>query len=159
MKPLGIIAAALVTAWAPVLAAGDEPVRISVVVVLANSKENRVNPKLETLASEVRKREPALTGFKFAGTLEKSIPVGDSHTFDLPDKQKLKVIVEKAKDEDDRITLTITPPGLGSITYCCSCSKFIPVLTPHKTESGDKLILAVMARPCPGTPITSQPDR
>jgi hypothetical protein len=136
--------------FAAAAARADEPVRVTVVVVLATATNLDVNPKLAGLADEVRKKDPALTGFAVAATLEKSIRVGDSHTFDLPEKQALKVIVERSKDADGRIGLTITPPGLGEITYCCTCSKFFPVVTPFKTKSGDVMILAVMAKPCTG---------
>lgn len=132
-----------------VLRAGDA-VRVTIVVVLATTENKDVNPKLVALAEEVQKRDAKLTGFKVATTLEKSIPVGESHTFPLPDKQKLKVTIERPRDAEGRIGLTISPPGLGDITYCCSCSKFFPVVTPHKTEKGETLIVAIMAKPCPG---------
>jgi hypothetical protein len=126
------------------------PVRVTVVVVLASADDPTVDPKLVALAREVRKRNPALTGFRVAVTLQHSIPVGTSHTFDLPDKQKLKVTIEKPRDTNDRVGLTIRPPGLGEITYTCVCQKFFPVVTPHVTKAGERLIVAVMAKPCAG---------
>jgi hypothetical protein len=125
-----------------------DPVRVTVVVVYASAKTAETDPKLATLADEVRKRDPKLTGFSVVTTLQKSIPPGDAHTFDLPEKQTLKVAVDRSKDKDDRIGLTITPPGLGEITYSCVCGKFFPIVTPHKTSGGEQLIVAVMGKPC-----------
>lgn len=125
-----------------------EPVRVTVVVVFATGRNADIDPKLAGLADEVRKRDPKLTGFAVATTLQKSIPPGESHTFDLPDKQTLKVAVDRAKDAHDRIALTVTPPGMGDITYSCVCGKFFPIVTPHKSAAGDHLIVAVMGKPC-----------
>lgn len=124
------------------------PIRVTVVVVLASSHSAEVDPKLDELAKEVRKRAPGLTGFRAVAALQKSIPVGKSHTFDLPDRQKLEVAVDRPRDADGRVRLTVRPPGLGAITYACRCDKFFPVVTPHVTPAGDRLIVAVMAKPC-----------
>ena len=96
----------------------------------------------------MQKRDPKLTGFKVAATEAKSIPVGESFTFELVDKQELKVTVTRQKDAAGKIALTIKPPGLENITYGCACDKFFPVVTPYSTKSGDVLIIAVMAKPC-----------
>lgn len=125
-----------------------EPVRVTVVVVYATTKNGEIDPKLTTLADEVKKRDQKLTGFAVVTTLQKSIPPGESHTFDLPEKQALKVAVDRSRDKDDRVGMTITPPGLGEITYSCVCGKFFPIVTPHKTSGGEQLIVAVMGKPC-----------
>jgi len=131
-----------------ILCPADDSVRVTVVVVLATSANDIIDPKLTELAKEVQKRDPKLTGFKLSATEGKSIPIGESLTFDLLDKQELKVKVEKQKDENGRVSLTIHPPGLEKITYGCVCDKFFPVVTPHVTKSGEVLIVAVMAKPC-----------
>jgi hypothetical protein len=129
---------------------GPHPVRVTVVVVLASTNPGGIDPKLADLAAEVRKREPQLVTFKLADSLQKSIPVGGSHTFALPDRQKLKVTINRPRDRYGRVGLTICPPELGDITYSCMCNKFFPVVTPHATPDGERLILVVMAKPCPG---------
>ena len=126
----------------------EDPVRVTVVVVLATTENATVDPKLADLAKQVQKRDPKLTGFRLVATDAKSIPVGDGAAFDLVDKQELKVRVERPKDANGRISLTIKPPGLENITYGCACDKFFPVVTPHRTKAGEVLIIAVMARPC-----------
>jgi hypothetical protein len=130
------------------LCPADDSVRVTVVIVLATSDNDTIDPKLADLAKEVQKRDPKLTGFKLKDTLGKSIPVGDSHTFELVEKQELKVKVEKQKDANGHVSLTIKPPGLEDITYACVCDKFFPVVTPHQTKTGEVLIIAVMAKPC-----------
>jgi len=126
----------------------DDPVRVTVVVVLATTEDTGVDPKLADLAKEVQKRDPKLLGFKLVAAEAKSIPVGDGHTFELVDKEVLRVRVEQPKDADGRIGLTIRPPGLEKISYGCVCDKFFPIVTPHQTKTGEVLIVAVMAKPC-----------
>ena len=69
-------------------------------------------------------------------------------TITLTDKQELKLQVDKAKDANGRISLTLNPPGMDAVTYACACDKFFPVVTPHRTAAGETLIIAVMAKPC-----------
>jgi len=126
----------------------DDTVEVTVVVALATRANDTVDPKLATLAKEVRKRDDSLTGLKLVAAEVKSIPVGGSHTFELTDKQELKVTVTRAKDADGRISMAIKAPKLENVTYGCACEKFFPVVTPHETKTGEVLIVAVMAKPC-----------
>jgi hypothetical protein len=128
--------------------ADDKPVSVTVVIVLASDQNTTVDPKLKDLAKEVQKRDPKLTGFKLVATECKSIPVGDSATINLTDKQVLTVKVNQSRDENGRVTMTLDPPGMDSVNYACACDKFFPVVTPHRTKCGDQLIIAVMAKPC-----------
>lgn len=131
-----------------ILCPTDDPVQVTVVVVLATRANDTVDPKLAALAKEVRKRDDTLTGFKLVVTEVKSIPVGGSHTFELTDKQELKVTVTRAKDAEGKISLAIRAPKLENLVYGCACDKFFPVVTPHETKAGEVLVVAVMARPC-----------
>lgn len=124
------------------------PVRITVVTVLATTENKTIDPRLAELAKEVQKRDPKLTGFKLHASEAKSVAPGDSVTFDLVDRQKLRVKVDRPRDENDRVGLSIRPPGLGEVTYTCTCDRYFPVVTPHRTREGETLIVAVMARPC-----------
>jgi hypothetical protein len=126
------------------------PVRVTVVVVLASTQHDEINPKIKTLADEIRKREPKLTGFRMESVLQHSLALGESHTFSLPEKLELKVTIHKSKDKNNRVGLGLVPPGLDEIAYTCTCEKFFPVLTPKKIASGERLIIAVMAKPCTG---------
>jgi hypothetical protein len=126
----------------------DRPVRVTVVVVLASTDHAKVDPRLAELAREVRKRDPKLTGFTWHATENASIPVGDSGDIRLIDKEVLKVKVEKSKDADGRVSLTVKAPGVPEVTYACVCDKFFPVATPYQTKTGEQLIIAVMGKPC-----------
>ncbi|QDU20793.1 hypothetical protein [Urbifossiella limnaea] len=128
--------------------APDQPVRITVVTVLATRANKSVDERLVELAKEVQKRDAALTGFKLHASEAKSVAPGDSVRFDLVDGKKLEVKVERPRDENGRVALKIRPPGLGEVTYTCTCDRFFPVVTPHRTRDGETLIVAVMARPC-----------
>jgi hypothetical protein len=130
--------------------ADERPVSVTVVIVLATDKNTDVDPKLKELAKEVRKRDDKLTGYKLVATECKSIPVGTTTTINLTDKQVLKVTVNQSKDENGRITLTLEAPRMDAVNYACACDKFFPIVTPHRTKSGEQLIIAVMAKPCTG---------
>ena len=125
-----------------------QPVRITVVTVLATGANTTIDNRLSDLAKEVQKRDPALTGFRIHTTEAKSVAPGDSAAFELIDRQKLVVKVDRPRDEQGRVGLKIRPPGLGEVTYTCTCDRFFPVVTPHRTREGETLIVAVMARPC-----------
>ena len=142
------MSAVVLSAYLLVACPTDDPVRVTVVIVLATDQNAVVDPKLKELAKEVQKRDPKLTGFKLVATECKSIPVGESATINLTDMQVLKVKVNQAKDENGRITLTLNPPDMDAVNYACACDKFFPIVTPHRTKNGDQLILAVMAKPC-----------
>ena len=126
----------------------EDPVRVTVVIVLASTEDTGVDPKLADLAKEIQKRDPKLLGFKMVAAEARSIAVGESYTFELVDKQELKVKIEKSKDASGKISLAMKAPGLEKLSYGCACDKFFPVVTPHQTKSGEVLILAVMAKPC-----------
>ena len=142
------MSAAILIAWLFVACPAEDPVRVTVVIVLATTENAVIDPKLKDLAKEVQKRDPKLTGFKLVATECKSVPVGGAATIPLTDKQELKVKVDAAKDGNGRISLTLSPPGMDAVTYACACDKFFPVVTPHRTKSGEQLIIAVMAKPC-----------
>jgi hypothetical protein len=46
------------------------------------------------------------------------------------------------------MTMTVKPPKLDEITYACACGKFFPIITNHLTPDNERLIIAVMAKPC-----------
>lgn len=144
----GTLTAMILVVCYPPGCAGDEPVKVTVVSVLATTKNRTVDPKLIDLAKEVQKRDPSLTGFRVHSSEAKSIPVGKSAVFKLVEKQELKVKVERPKDENGRVSLTIAPPEVGEITYACTCDRFFPVVTPYRTVKGETLIVIVMAKPC-----------
>jgi hypothetical protein len=141
----------LILLAAPV-ALADEPIRVTVVVILASEKHKEVNEKIKAVADEVQKNHPNLTGFKLSKTLSESVAKGKTHTFKLPGDSKMEVSVHASLDLNGCATLTIKPPTLGEITYNCKCGKYFPILTKFQPDkdSEEKMILAIMAKPCNG---------
>ena len=125
-------------------------IRVVVVVILATKDNNVVDKKLADLAKEMEKRGSDFTGFKIHSVLTESIPVGKSNTFDLLEEQTLKVAIDKPKDADGRVGLTITPKDGSEVSYTCACDRFLPLLTGYKTKDGPSVIVAVSAKPCTG---------
>lgn len=124
------------------------PVRVTVVVILASSAASPVDPALEELAREVRKREPKLRSFRLVATEAQSIPVGHQGLFTLVEKQQAQVRIDTSLDSRGRVRLTVSAPGVDQLSYTCVCDKYFPVVTPYRTRNGETLIIAIMAKPC-----------
>jgi hypothetical protein len=148
---LGLLTLAL---GVPALVASDaakpRKVRISVLIILASEKDDKVDKKLECIAREVRKSHPKLRGFKMANLSCKSVTVGAADTFELVEDEQTSITVLRAADKMDRVHLKVGPPMMGQITYSTPCGKFLPILTPHRTKKGQVLIIAVRVQPCNG---------
>ncbi len=129
----------------------EPPVKVTLVVILAKKKpDTKINPKLATLAEEVQKRNKEFTGFGIHQTLDKSIPIGKTHSFELPEMQLATITAAKGRDKDGRIELKVTLPGLDEVTYTCVCDKFFPIVTPYVLKTGETVLVAILAKPCTG---------
>lgn len=128
-------------------ACAEDSVKVTVVAILASDKHQTIDKKLTEVAQEVRKKEPDLTGFTIERTTTKEIKIGQEEKFPLLEEQVVVVIVLK-EDKEGRRSLSIKPPTLGEITYTCACGKFFPVITRYTTANKDRLIIAVMCKPC-----------
>jgi hypothetical protein len=146
---LKILLACAMQCWLPA-APADEPVRVSVLSILASEKHTTIERKVEGIAREVRRVDPKLTGFKLVKMTCKSLPVGGTESFELADRQSAVITVERGADQDNRVQLRIAPPRLGEITYVSTCGKFLPILTRYRTADNELLILAVRVQPCTG---------
>ncbi|MBL8799364.1 MAG: hypothetical protein JNM56_36110 [Planctomycetia bacterium] len=143
---IGLAAGWAVLLAAPRAAAQDRSV--TVIAILATDKNNRVDDKLKSIADEVKKVEPTLTGFRIAHQSSKALNVGQREVFALVDREEASVtLVEVCPKDDNRYRLTVKAPMVGEITYSCCCSKFFPILTRYQTKNGERLILAVMVKP------------
>jgi hypothetical protein len=125
-------------------------VRVSVVVILASEKDDKVDKKLECIAREVRKMHPRFKGFRMANLSCKSVAVGAADVFELVEKQRASITVQSAADKMDRVQLKLGPPMMGEITYSTPCGKFLPILTPYRTKGNDQVLIAVRVQPCHG---------
>lgn len=130
----------------------DKPttIRVTIVVVKASTTDKTINPKLKSLAEEVQKRNKEFTGLTIADTLVKSIPLGGKYDFELGQNQTATVTLAKELDKEGRVEVTIKLPGLDAVTYSCVCDKFFPLASPHKFETGENLLVAILAKPCAG---------
>lgn len=141
-------------ALAALLAAGaaraEEPVKVTVVAVLASDKHSRIDPKLQELAREVQKRDPTLTGFRLGRVTCLPLKVGQKDTFPLTEDAAAEVTVLQPEGKEQRPRLSIKAPQMGEFVYETCCGKFFPIFTGYRTEKGqERLILAVMVKPCP----------
>ena len=125
-------------------------VRVSVVVILASEKDDKVDKKLECIAREVRKMHPRFKGFRMANLSCKSVAVGSADLFELVEDQQASITVQRAADKMDRVRLKVGPPMMGEITYSTPCGKFLPILTPYRTKGNDQVLIAVRVQPCNG---------
>lgn len=139
----------LATLWyAAAPAAADDKVKVTVVAILANDRDNVIDHRLKCIAKEVQKVEPQLTGFQMGQITCKSIPVGKTAKATLVDNEVAEIVVEHAADKDDRVSLKVKAPQMGEIEYSSCCGKFFPILTRYQTKDKDRLIIAIMVRPC-----------
>lgn len=155
MSRAWVVSLAMLVGFTPPIARGadpdkGQPVRVTVVVIYATTRNNVVDKKLTALAKEMEHRYPDLIGFQLGPVLQKTIAVGGSYEFPMPGRQKLTVAVDKPRDKSDRITLTLTTPGGKVVSYSCVCGKFFPIVTEQQTPCGRTLMTAVGAKPCTG---------
>jgi hypothetical protein len=129
-------------------ARADDDVHISVVAILATTKNAHVDEQVAYVAREMQRVDPKLTGFTVDRMTCKDVKIGGKDCFEVVDGQKVCVTVEKKCDKDNRVCLKIEPPTLGAITYTTCCGKWFAVATRYKTKSGDVLIIAVRVKTC-----------
>jgi hypothetical protein len=139
---------------APPGPAAAEPARVTVTVVtiLATSKNNKVDPKLTCIAREVQKKDRTLTGFRIGPNTSKSMPLGEAETFPLVEDQEAAVTVTRCTENPDRFCLKIKSPTLvGYIVYSSVCGKYMPIDTGYVTKKKqDRVFLAIMVESCQG---------
>jgi len=132
-------------------ACDDEGISVSVVAILATDQNDKVDPKLESIAKEIQKTDPNLKGFRIAVMTKKNIAVGGKDDFDLGGDQSLRVFVQQKLDKEDRYQIKITPPKMGDITYQATCcGRFLPVITPVRNKDGELLIIGVSVQAAGG---------
>jgi len=130
---------------------GADPLRaqersVTVVAILATDKNATIEAKVKPIAEEVKKLEPALTGFRLVRTTSKTLTLGKKDQFPLVDDETASVLLQDAM-ANNRIRVTVKAPKQGEITYDCCCSKFFPIMTRYQTKDGERLILAIMVKP------------
>jgi hypothetical protein len=126
----------------------DKKIKVTLVVILADDGKEEVHPHLILIAKEIRKKDPKLTRFKLKSMECRPLAVEEKASFELVDQKIARVIVKRAADENNRVELAIKAPGQVGFVYQSVCGKFLPIITPYQTKSGERLILAVRVQPC-----------
>ena len=147
-----VFLAAAVLPLAAAVARADEPVRVTVVAVLASARHAEVDPKLKDLAREVQKRDPTLTGFRLGRMTCLPLTANKKETYPLVDEATAEVTLLEREKPGQRTRLTIKAPDVGEITYETCCGKFFPICTRCVTDKQENVIMAVMVKPCPKKP-------
>lgn len=124
-----------------------DEIQVTVVAILASDKNKLVDDQLEDLAVEVQKWHKNLTGFRVERTTVRSLKPGSKSSFPLVEEATVSVTVGE-RDKEGKVRLTIRPPEAGEITYSCKCGCYFPVVTRYDTKGKERLIVAVMVRPC-----------
>jgi hypothetical protein len=123
-------------------------VDVTLVVVLATTQNNRIEPKVECIARAIQKERPWLTGFRLATTTCETMPIGARRSFPLVEDAEAIVETKRCKQEPERFCLKVQAPGILGVTYRCCCGKFFPLMTSCKTKAKEQVIIAVMVEAC-----------
>jgi hypothetical protein len=127
-----------------------DPVKVTLVVILASEEGDTIDPKLKAIAEEVQKKEPQLKNFTLKSMQSKSYKPGEKFSMPLVEDKKVEMLIKHGADKDNRISLSLFAPSMGEIEYKTVCGKFLPIVTPCKTKSKERIILAVRVQPCRG---------
>src|SRR5437870_1371154 len=134
----------------PAVRAAEGEVRVTLVAILATGRDQEVDAKLKDIAEEVRKKHPALTGFRLGPMSCKTVVVGKRETFDLVEGQVATITVLHPADKNDKVCLKVKAPHWSEFSYSTVCGKFFLIMTPYQTKANDQLLIAIAVNPCKG---------
>lgn len=154
---LRILSLFLMAASLTTIAAADrcwpdekDPVKVTLVIILASEKGDKVDKRLKGLAEEVQKLHPHLKSFEWKCQEIKSLKPNEKTALDCVDKKVVEMTVKHGADKDNHVSLAVKPPNMSQLEYQTVCGKFLPIVTPYKTKKGETLILAIRVQPCRG---------
>ncbi len=128
-----------------------DPVKITLVVILASDKGDTIDKRLKGVAAEVQKLHPHLRSFTWHAQERREMKPNEKISMDCIDDTKVDMIVKHGADKDNKVTLWAKPPMMSPLEYQTVCGKFLPIVTPYKTKKkGETLILAIRVEPCRG---------
>lgn len=134
-------------------AKNPDEIDVTVLAIMGSEHRTKIDDKLVEFAKHARKKDSSLTGFRIERTTHKKLELGETKKFELVGEEVVEVTVNKERNEEGRVTLTIKPPKIDQITYACTCNKFFSMATQHYVGNGkdrEQLFVAVMASPCGG---------
>lgn len=127
-----------------------DPVKVTLVVILASEKGNTIDKNLKAVALEVQKLHPHLKSFTLKSQEIKSLKPKEKVSMQCVDEKTVAMIIKHGADKDNRVSLAVKPPSMSQLEYQTVCGKFLPIVTPYKTKTGETLILAIRVEPCRG---------
>ena len=127
-----------------------DPVKVTLVLILASEEGNTIDPRLKAIAAEVQKMDPKLKSFTLKTMQSKSIKPGERVSLPLVESKTLDMQIKHGANKDNRVSLSIFVPNMGEIEYQTVCGKFLPIVTRCKTKEGERIILAIRVQPCRG---------
>ena len=126
-----------------------DPVKVTLVIVLASEKGNKIDKNLTMLAAEVQKTHPYLKSFTCKTQEIRSLKPNEKTSMLCVDDQSVEMMVKHGADKENRVSLHVKPPNMSALEYQSVCGKYLPIVTPYKTKKkGDTLILAIKMEPC-----------
>jgi hypothetical protein len=127
-----------------------DPVKVTLVVILASEEGNTIDPRLKAIAQEVQKLNPNLKSFALKQMESRSLKPNEKVAWELQEKRKVDMMIKHGADKDNRISLCVVIPNMGEVEYQSVCGKFLPIVTRCKTKAGERIILAIRVEPCRG---------
>lgn len=144
----------LAIAWTYICCQGQNPpmsnVKVTMVVILADSEGEDIDPRLRLIAKEIQKKSPELKSFQLNSMYCESLPVNKMTKVKTVEKKMAEITIKHCADANNRVTLTFKAPRQDAITYRTICGKFLPIVTRYQTSEGKRLILAIRVQPCNG---------
>ncbi len=127
-----------------------DPVKVTLVVILASEKGDKIDKKLKDLAAEVQKLHPNLKSFTIKSEERQSLKPNEKASMLCVDEKTVEIVIKHGANKENRVSLAVKPPGMNGIEYQSVCGKYLPIVTPYKTQKGECLILAIRVEPCRG---------
>jgi hypothetical protein len=145
-QTIALLAAAFTLAvWTTGSRAEDKKsFKVAVAAILASEKDEKVDDCLKRLAARVQKTEPKLKSFHVIKHSQNTLALNQSYAFPLVEDQVLKVSMERAPDDSERVGLRLKAPKMGEIFYTQkTCGRWFPIITPYVTKDNERLIIAI----------------
>jgi hypothetical protein len=127
-----------------------DPVKVTLVVILASEKGDKIDKKLKAVAAEVQKLHPNLKSFIVKSEEIKSLKPNEKVSMLCVDEKTVEMVIKHGANKENRVSLAVKPPSMNELEYQSVCGKFLPIVTPYKTTKGECLILAIRVEPCRG---------
>jgi len=127
-----------------------DPVKVTLIVILASEEGNKIDWRLKAIADEVQNLHPHLKSFTLKHMESKSLKFAEKTSLPAVEGQKVSMIIKHGADKENRVGIAVTAPTLGEIEYRSVCGKFLPIVTRYQTKSKELLILAIRVQPCRG---------